>query len=163
MGHKDHKHKAPESVECAVITVSDTRDRARDDSGGKIKDKLLEEDHKVVGYKIVRDEIEEIIDAVSCIDADVFILNGGTGISERDVTPEALDRIIDDELLGFGELFRYLSYEEIGSAAMLSRAKAGYADESIYFALPGSTDAVELALDELILPELGHLLYEVSK
>lgn len=163
MGHKEHKHEAPESVRCAVITVSDTRDRERDESGGKIKDMLLEDNHKVVNYEIVRDEIEEIMKALDSIEAEVYILNGGTGISERDVTTEALDNIIENDLPGFGELFRYLSYKDIGSAAILSRAKAGYSDERIYFALPGSTAAVKLAMEELILPEIGHLVYEVNK
>ncbi|MBS3817620.1 MAG: molybdenum cofactor biosynthesis protein MoaB [Candidatus Thermoplasmatota archaeon] len=163
MSHEEHKKKAPESVRCAVITVSDTRDMERDESGKKIREMLMEEKHEVVGYELVRDEKDEIIEAVESIEADVFLLNGGTGISGRDVTPEALDFFVDKKIPGYGELFRYLSYEDIGSAAMLSRAEAGFSDEQIYFALPGSTAAVELAMEELILPELGHLVHEVHK
>ncbi|MFW6143939.1 MAG: MogA/MoaB family molybdenum cofactor biosynthesis protein [Candidatus Natronoplasma sp.] len=163
MGHEEHKNEAPDSVRCAVITVSDTRDRERDESGGRIKDMLLDDDHKVVGYEIVKDEIDDILEVLRSSDADVYLLNGGTGISTRDVTVEALDQEIEKEIPGFGELFRNLSYEEIGSAAMLSRAKAGFSNDKVYFALPGSTPAVELAMEELILPELGHLVYEVKK
>ncbi|MFW5898414.1 MAG: MogA/MoaB family molybdenum cofactor biosynthesis protein [Candidatus Saliniplasma sp.] len=163
MGVKEHKHEAPEEVRCAVVTVSDTRDRESDESGKLIKKMLKEEGHGIVSYSIVKDELSEIKNALCLKDPQVFILNGGTGISGRDVTPEAVRDIIDTEIHGFGELFRRLSYEEIGSAAMLSRALAGANDCQIVFALPGSKAAVELGMRELILPELGHLVYEANK
>ncbi len=163
MGHEEHKHKAPESVRCAVITVSDSRDVDTDGSGKMIREMLMEEEHEVVGYEIVKDEPDEIKETIDSIDAEVYILNGGTGISARDVTPDVLDEIIDKELRGFGEIFRRLSYQEIGSAAVLSRSMAGVKDDEVYFAVPGSTSAVELAMEELILPELGHMVYEVNK
>ncbi|MEF8873160.1 MAG: molybdenum cofactor biosynthesis protein B [Candidatus Thermoplasmatota archaeon] len=163
MGHKEHKHEAPESVSCAVITISDTRSIDTDESGKKIREMLMEEKHEVVGYEIAKDDPDEIRETIESIDAEVYILNGGTGISARDVTPDVLDDIIDKKLPGFGEAFRRSSYQEIGSAAILSRALAGVSGEEIYFALPGSTSAVELAMKELILPELGHMVYEVKK
>jgi len=163
MGVKEHKHKAPKEVRCAVITVSDTRDKESDGSGKLIREMLEENGHGVISYRLVKDEISEIKDALRLKDPQVFILNGGTGISKRDVTPEAVRDIIDREISGFGELFRSLSYVEIGSAAVLSRAIAGVNDGQIVFALPGSKSAVELGMKELILPELGHLVYEANK
>ncbi|MFW6375886.1 MAG: MogA/MoaB family molybdenum cofactor biosynthesis protein [Thermoplasmatota archaeon] len=163
MGHAEHKHNAPETVKCVVITVSDTRDVDKDTSGKLIKEKLSEMNHDIIGYEIVKDDKEEILQALGKYDAQVFIFNGGTGISERDVTPDCIKDVLDKELPGFGELFRSLSYEEIGSAAMLSRAVAGIYDEKVIFSIPGSTGAVKTAMEELILPELGHVVYEVNK
>ncbi|MFW6040218.1 MAG: MogA/MoaB family molybdenum cofactor biosynthesis protein [Thermoplasmatota archaeon] len=163
MGHKEHKRKAPEEVRCKIITVSDTRKKEDDTSGQLIRDLLEEEGHGIISYEIVEDDIKQIKDALSTKDAEVYILTGGTGISGRDVTPDAVEDVIDKELPGFGELFRHLSYEDVGSAALLSRAMAGVNDEQLVFALPGSTSAVELGMKRLILPELGHLVYEVKK
>ncbi|MFW5928724.1 MAG: MogA/MoaB family molybdenum cofactor biosynthesis protein [Thermoplasmatota archaeon] len=163
MGHEEHKHNAPETVKCVVITVSDTRDVDKDTSGKLIKEKLSEMNHDIIGYEIVKDDKEEILQALEKYDAQVFIFNGGTGISKRDVTPDCMKDVLDKELPGFGELFRSLSYEEIGPAAMLSRAVAGIYDEKIIFSIPGSTGAVKTAMEELILPELGHVVYEVNK
>lgn len=163
MGHAEHKHNAPETVKCVVITVSDTRDVDKDTSGKLIKEKLSEMNHDIIGYEIVKDDKEEILQALEKYDAQVFIFNGGTGISKRDVTPDCIKDVLDKELPGFGELFRSLSYEEIGSAAMLSRAVAGIYDEKVIFSIPGSTGAVKTAMEELILPELGHVVYEVNK
>ncbi|MFP4001821.1 MAG: molybdenum cofactor biosynthesis protein B [Thermoplasmata archaeon] len=163
MSHEEHKENAPEHVECAVITVSDTRDVDSDESGKMIREMLMEEKHEIVGYEIAKDDPDEIIDAIESIDAEVYILNGGTGISGRDGTPDILEEMIEKKLPGFGEAFRRMSYQEIGSAAILSRAIAGVLGQQIFFALPGSTSAVELAMEELILPELGHMVYEVNK
>lgn len=163
MGHEEHKHNAPEHVKCGVITVSDTRDVDTDESGKKIREMLMEEEHEIVGYEIVKDDLEEIKSVIESIDAEVYILNGGTGISNRDVTTDVLMEIIEKEIPGFGEAFRRLSFHEIGSASILSRALAGISKEEIYFALPGSTSAVELAMEKLILPEIGHMVYEVNK
>ncbi len=163
MGHKEHKYEASESVNCAVLTISDTRNIDTDESGKKIREMLMDEKHEVVGYEIAKDDPDEIRETIGSIDAEVYILNGGTGVSARDGTPDVLKDMIDKKLPGFGEAFRRLSYQEIGSAAILSRALAGVSGEEIYFALPGSTSAVELAMKELILPELGHMVYEVNK
>ncbi len=163
MGHEEHKHKSPDTVRCAVITVSDTRDMKTDESGKKICDMLKQEDHEVVGYEIVKDEPGELREVLEALEAEVYVLNGGTGISERDVTPDVLREKIEKELPGFGEAFRRLSYEEIGSASILSRAFAGVSEGKIYFTIPGSTAAVELAMEKLIIPELGHMVYEVNK
>jgi len=163
MGHKEHKNKAPDHVRCGVITVSDTRDVDSDESGKKIREMLMEEKHEIVGYEIVKDDPRGIKKVIESIDAEVYILNGGTGISDRDVTSDVIKEIIDKELPGFGEAFRRLSFQEIGSASILSRALAGISDGEIYFVLPGSTSGVILAMKELILPEIGHMVYEVNK
>lgn len=163
MGHEEHKRKAPKCVRCKVITVSDTRDEESDSSGRLIRDMLDKEGHEIVCSVIIKDDICSIKDELSTNEADVFILNGGTGISKRDVSPDAVRDIIDTELDGFGELFRSFSYDEIGSAAILSRAVAGINDRKLVFSLPGSKNAVKLAMEKLILPELGHLVYEVKK
>ena len=161
-----HEHKAEgRKARCFVITVSDTRDETTDRSGAAIKDALNAEGHQVSGYRIVRDEPDQIeavlTNAVADADNDVVIVNGGTGIAPRDGTYEIVSRMLDKRLDGFGELFRYLSYGDIGSAAMMSRAVAGTIGESIVFSLPGSTGAVQLALTKLILPEIGHMISQL--
>ncbi|MDL4842029.1 MogA/MoaB family molybdenum cofactor biosynthesis protein [Aquibacillus rhizosphaerae] len=150
------------------MTVSDTRTEATDKSGQLIKELLLESGHQVKSYQIVRDDISEINTAVThginenAIDA--VIINGGTGIAKRDVTIEAVRTLLDKELPGFGEIFRYLSYElDIGSAAIMSRALAGVARETALFSIPGSSGAVKLAMEKLILPEMGHIVMELRK
>jgi molybdenum cofactor biosynthesis protein B len=150
-----------------VITVSDTRTLA-DDSGGALVCELLEAaGHEVALREIVKDEREAIraalARALASADCAAVVLTGGTGISPRDVTPEAVEPLLERALPGFGELFRQLSFAEIGAAAMLSRALAGLARGKPVFALPGSRAAVRLALDRLILPELGHLAGEAGK
>ncbi|MGM0405236.1 MAG: MogA/MoaB family molybdenum cofactor biosynthesis protein [Thermoplasmatota archaeon] len=163
MGHKEHKRAAPDDIRCKVITVSDTRDKETDESGKLIRELLEEHNIGVCSYSIIPDEMNMIKEELGTKDADAYIINGGTGISSRDVTPDAVRDIVDKVLPGFGEMFRSLSYEEIGSAAYLSRAIAGVNDKQVVFALPGSKAAVELGMEKLILPELGHLVYEVNK
>ncbi|TLS39112.1 MogA/MoaB family molybdenum cofactor biosynthesis protein [Pseudalkalibacillus caeni] len=168
MSVSDHKEQAPDSVRCHVITVSDTRDEETDKSGNLIKRYLKEAGHAVSRYEIVKDEQNEIQQAIeSGIDnreVDVILLNGGTGISKRDVTYEVVQRIIARELPGFGEIFRMLSYtEDIGSAAILSRAIAGTVEETALFSMPGSSGAVKLAMEKLIIPEMGHIIRELVK
>ncbi len=163
MGTEKHKHAAPKNVKCAVITVSDTRTIQDDISGKLIVDLLETAGHKIVHRSIVKDERELIEKELYSTDADVCLFNGGTGISSRDVTADLLTDSMERKLPGFGELFRYLSYREIGSAALMSRACAGVMDSKIVFALPGSPNAVRLALEKLIIPELGHLIYEVNR
>jgi molybdopterin adenylyltransferase len=157
--HAHHKHDAG-PVGCAVITVSDTRTVDSDGSGRRIHELLQAQGHSVAHYQIVKDEPEQIIAALRAMPeaAGVVIINGGTGLARRDTTYEAVQRLLDKEITGFGELFRVLSYEQIGAAAMLSRATAGVAGRRVLFSIPGSTAAVELAMTKLILPQLGHVV-----
>ena len=152
---------------CAVITVSDTRNEETDKSGRRIKELLAEAGHQIAAYKIVADDPDElgaILDeCVGRDDVDVILSNGGTGIARRDQTIPVIERRLQTQLPGFGEIFRMLSYEQIGSGAMLSRAIAGISRGKLLFSMPGSTKAAELAMTKLILPELGHLLFELRK
>ncbi len=167
MSTHEHKRHAPRSVGCAVITVSDSRDEATDDSGRIIHEALKKEGHASLFYRVVADEADAIrgtIEEASRTEGvQAVLVNGGTGVSRRDVTHEVVAGMLDKRLAGFGELFRMLSYEEIGSAAMMSRAVAGTSGGVVIFAMPGSPAAVRLALDKLILPELGHLVFEMGK
>lgn len=167
MGHKEHKAQSPSIVSCAVVTVSDTRTPETDTSGALIRKLLADQGHRVAASHLVKDEpagLRKLLEAVAQNpDVQAVILNGGTGISKRDTTYEALLEMLDKRLDGFGELFRALSYDEIGSAAMLSRAVAGTYKGKVIFSLPGSQAAVRLAMEKLILPELGHLIYEANR
>lgn len=168
MSVTEHKKEAPHIVRCKVITISDTRTKDTDKSGKLMMDLLKEAGHEVVGYEIVKDEKEAIREAIlhGCeqTNIDVVLTNGGTGIAKRDVTIETVKEIIEKEIVGFGELFRMLSYtEDIGSAAILSRAIAGVANDTAIFSTPGSSGAVRLAMTKLILPELGHVVREIRK
>lgn len=164
---EEHREAAPDSIGCAVVTVSDTRNESTDRSGRIMIDSLEAAGHRVVLYRIVRDEPSEILDVLeSCrqqAEIEAILFNGGTGISSRDTTFDVLSREIEKELPGFGELFRMLSWDEIGPAAMLSRATAGVHAGRMIFSTPGSSNAVRLAMDRLIVPELGHLVFEVTK
>lgn len=163
---KEHKSHAPAQVATYVVTCSDSRSSAADESGRAIQDALRAAGHPLAGYRVVRDEPEEIREAVAeakAAGARALILNGGTGIGRRDSTVEVLERLFEKTVPGFGELFRSLSFQEIGSAAMMSRAVAGTYQGMMIFALPGSPDAVRLALDRLILPELGHTIRELTR
>jgi len=162
-GHKCHALK---SVRCAVLTISDSRTEETDDSGKLIKESLQENGHSLAGYRILKDELEEIKSTVAeLLDSDVqaIIVNGGTGISRRDVTIEAVSGLLDKTLDGFGDLFRMLSYEEIGSSAMMSRALAGAAKGKIIICMPGSVGAVALGMKKLVIPELGHMVWEANR
>lgn len=167
MSHADHRALAPSSVRCLVLTISDTRTLETDRSGGAIAGLLVEAGHSVVDRAIVKDDREAVRAALAAgldrSDAQVVISTGGTGIASRDNTFEAIGEVLEKRLDGFGELFRMLSYEEIGSAAMLSRALAGTARGKVLLALPGSEHAVRLAMTKLILPEIGHLVREVNR
>ncbi len=167
MSHAEHRAEAPASVRCFVLTISDTRTEATDTGGRAIADLLTAHGHHVTARRIVRDEPTEVAAAVgeqlSHPDLDVVITTGGTGITSRDSTFEAISSLLDKTLVGFGELFRMLSYQEIGAAAMLSRATAGLAKGKIAICLPGSEHAVRLAMTKLILPELGHMVREARK
>lgn len=155
-------------IRCFVATVSDTRTIETDKSGKLMKELLIEVGHKCIDHVIVKDEKQEIqqliLDVVTENTADAILLTGGTGISARDVTIEAVENIMEKKIDGFGELFRMLSYEEdIGSRAMLSRAIAGVVNGKVIFAVPGSTGAVKLAMNKLVLPELVHIYEELHK
>lgn len=163
MAVTEHKDKAHRTARCAVITASDTRTEETDTSGKKIKELLVAHNHSVVSYHLVKDEPAQIATAVHGLlaghEVDAIIINGGTGIAPRDTTFEAIQGLLEKEISGFGELFRMLSYQDIGSAAMMTRATAGVAKGKVVISLPGSTGAVELGMTKLILPELGHMLF----
>ena len=156
--HERHRSSAPSQVRCATVTVSDTKTEADDRSGALLRELLAGAGHLVVSSVIVRDEPRELVDTLEGLRdaAEVVIFSGGTGLTHRDSTPEALLPLIDKPLPGFGELFRMLSFEEIGSAAIMSRAFAGASRGLMVFALPGSPAGVRLAMTRIILPELGH-------
>ena len=166
-GVEAHRAAAPGSVHCAVLTVSDTRTPDTDTSGGLIREMLALTGHQIVAYEIVPDEPERIhavlTDWIARDDVQAILSNGVTGIAARDTTYDAIAGLLNKRIDGFGELFRMLSWQEIGAAAMLSRAVAGVAGGTLVVAMPGSTAAVRLALTKLIVPELGHLVYEISK
>ena len=157
--HAHHQHDAG-TVTCAVITISDTRSEADDTSGQRIRALLEEHGHRTEYYRIVKDEPDQIAAVIDGAPAavEVIVCNGGTGVARRDTTYEAIAQLLDKEISGFGELFRMLSYEQIGAAAMLSRAIAGVAGRRVIFSVPGSTKAVELAMTKLIIPQLGHVV-----
>lgn len=166
-----HQHiKLDRDIEVAILTVSDTRDY-NTDKGGQLIQTLLENENVNVKddyYKIVKDNQQDIHEQLStCLkqnDIDVIITTGGTGIAQRDVTIEVVRPLLDKEIEGFGEMFRYLSYtEDVGTRAILSRAIAGTHQDKLLFSLPGSTGAVKLAIDKLIKPELNHLVHELTK
>ena len=158
---------APLAARCAVVTLSDTRTAETDKSGRRIRDLLEADGHAVAHYQILPDEPERLgreLDALLVrADVDAVLTNGGTGVGRRDQTIRVVERRLDQPLPGFGELFRMLSWEQIGSGAMLSRAAGGIAGGKPVFAMPGSTAAVELAMAKLVLPELRHLLHELRK
>lgn len=164
---EQHRAQAPESVPFAVLTISDTRKPDDDRSGQLIKQQLTWRGHDLRDYAIVKDdasEIEAILQAwIGRDDIRAIVTNGGTGISRRDTTYEVVARMLEKELTGFGELFRMLSYPEIGAAAMLSRAIAGVVGRTAVFSLPGSSNAVKLGLEKLIAPELAHVVFEMTK
>ena len=167
MSQDEHKSHAPASVACFVLTVSDTR-TPETDTGGRLARELLDgAGHRVTGHAIVRDDPAQVAAAIRETLADgttrVVITTGGTGITSRDGTFEAVDRLLDKRLDGFGELFRVLSFEAIGSAAMMSRATAGTIGRNAVFVLPGSPDAVRLGMTRLILPELGHVVQQLNR
>jgi molybdopterin adenylyltransferase len=152
-------------VRCFVVTISDTRTEATDTSGDTIVEALRSAGHEVAGRRIVRDEPDVVREVVvsATPEVEVVITTGGTGITSRDSTYEAITSVLDKRLDGFGELFRMLSYEEIGSAAMLSRAVAGTIGRTAVFSLPGSQHAVKLAMEKLIVPEIGHVVRELRR
>jgi len=167
MSHLDHKATSPASVRCFVLTISDTRTPATDTSGLAIAELLEAGGHEVSGRSIVKDDPDAIRSTIlKQLDdptSQVIITTGGTGITSRDSTYEVVCNLLEKRLEGFGELFRMLSYQEIGPSAMLTRACAGTAQGKIIVSLPGSQNAVRLGMTKLLLPELGHLVRELSR
>jgi molybdenum cofactor biosynthesis protein B len=164
---KEHKANAPASVGCFVLTISDSKTPETDTSGALIRELVTAAGHRVTGHAIVKDEPEQVAAVIrsgcAAPSVEAFILTGGTGITSRDSTYEAIEALLDKRLSGFGELFRMLSYEEVGAAAMLSRAQGGVVQGRVLISLPGSPNACRLALEKLIIPELPHLLREVRR
>ena len=163
----EHKTRAPRTVRCAVITISDTRTEATDTGGRAIVDLLVAAQHTVVHRSIIRDDPDQVRKTIerqlANPDAQAVITTGGTGITSRDSTYEVVAALLHKRLDGFGELFRMLSYQDVGAAAMMSRACAGLVAGRIVIALPGSEAAVRLAMEKLVLPELGHMVEQAAR
>lgn len=164
----EHRSEAPEQVSCMIVTVSDTRTIDTDTSGQLIRDLLESNGYSIAKYTIVKDDYDGIRqllrEAASNPNVEAVLLTGGTGIAPRDTTYEAVRSLLNKEMSGFGEIFRYLSYtEDIGSAAILSRAIAGTVGNMAVFSMPGSTGAVKLAMERIVIPELRHVMREINK
>jgi molybdenum cofactor biosynthesis protein B len=168
-GYAEHKNLSADKdhLPFAVVTVSDSRDEETDKSGKIIKELLEGKGHRVARYRIVKDDTdavrEELEACLSSPDVCVVVTNGGTGVARRDGTYEVVTSFLEKTLSGFGEIFRMLSYEDIGAGAIMSRATAGIARGKVVFAIPGSSGAVRLAMEKLILEEAGHLYWEITK
>ena len=162
-----HRESAPERVRLAVLTISDTRTPENDTGGDTIVELMRGAGHEIVERRIVRDDAArirtELVNLLARPNVDAIITTGGTGISARDTTYEVVDRMLEKKLDGFGEIFRVLSYEEIGAAAILSRAVAGTVGTRLVACLPGSRNAVRLAVEKLLVPEISHVVFELRK
>ena len=162
-----HREASPERIRVAVLTISDTRTPETDTGGNIIVDSMRMAGHEVARREIVEDDaprIREVLEGfVADVGVDAIVTTGGTGISARDTTYEVVSRMIDKKLDGFGEIFRMLSYEEVGAAAILSRAVAGAVGSKFVACLPGSTNAVRLAMEKLLVPEIPHVVFELRK
>ena len=167
MSQAEHKAHAPSSVRCVVVTISDTRTEETDTSGRAIADLLTAAGHTVAGRAIVKDDADLVRGTIerhlASGEVQAIITTGGTGITSRDSTYEAVNGLLQKRLDGFGELFRMLSFEQIGPAAIMSRACAGLVAGRVVVSLPGSEGAVRLAMERLLLPELGHLVQQATK
>jgi len=167
MGYQEHKHTGPKSVSCAVITISDTRTEQDDESGKLIMQKLSESGHEVISYCMLKNEAASIKEKISELlkmeELQVIITTGGTGVSSRDVTVDTIYPLLEKKLDGFGELFRFLTYHDIGTGSIMSRAIAGVTKEKVIICLPGSSNATNLAIDKIILAEIGHLVREATR
>ena len=164
---ENHKAEAPSSIRCAVVTISDTRTFKTDTGGQGVVDRLIGAGHLVADRQIIPDESDRIRGILESLalrdDVDAVLMTGGTGISVRDQTLETVSGVLTKALPGYGELFRMLSYQQIGAAAMLSRATGGLIGRTVVLTMPGSPAAVQLAMEEIILPELGHLVREAKR
>ncbi len=167
MGYQEHKKQAPKSVNCSVVIISDTRTEQNDESGKFIIQALERNGHKVLSYCILKNDAESIRNKLNELldeeNLQVIITSGGTGISHLDITVEIISPTLEKRIEGFGELFRFLTYQEIGTASIMSRAMAGVAKGKAIICLPGSVDAVKLAMEKVILPEIGHMVREATR
>jgi molybdenum cofactor biosynthesis protein B len=168
MSSEEHREKAGKgAVTVAIVTVSDTRTPETDQNRFYIEGMLAEHGHVVAAYRLIKDEpdqVEAAMDELAALDGvQIVLFNGGTGISPRDTTYDVVSRKLEKALPGFGELFRMLSWQEVGAAAMLSRATAGVYRQTLFVSLPGSPNAVQVALEKLILPEINHLAWEIAR
>lgn len=168
MGAQEHREKAGHApVILAIVTVSDTRTPETDVNRHYLEARLSEAGHQVAAYRLIKDEpdqVEAVLDELATMpNVRLVLFNGGTGISPRDTTYDVISRKLEKPLPGFGEIFRMLSYQEVGAAAMLSRATAGVYQNTLIFSMPGSPNAVQVALEKLILPEINHLAWEVVR
>ena len=163
----NHRESAPDRVRVAILTISDTRTPETDTGGDTVDELMRGAGHEIVQRAIVRDEVSSIwtmlVDLLARSDVDAVITTGGTGISDRDTTYEVVDGMLEKKLDGFGEIFRMLSYEKIGAAAVLSRCVAGAVGTKFVASLPGSRNAVRLAVEKLLVPELAHVVFELRK
>ncbi|MBL7165133.1 MAG: MogA/MoaB family molybdenum cofactor biosynthesis protein [Dehalococcoidales bacterium] len=167
MGYHEHRHLAPRNINCAVVTISDSRTEAEDESGKLVRQRLSDNGHRVVAYSLLKNEPEairsKVMELVGQEDVQVIITSGGTGVSQRDVTVDTVEPMLEKKLDGFGELFRSLSYQEIGTGSIMSRATAGVIGGKVILCFPGSLGAATLVMDKVILPELGHLVREATR
>ncbi|MBI4284182.1 MAG: MogA/MoaB family molybdenum cofactor biosynthesis protein [Chloroflexi bacterium] len=167
MSYLEHKKAAPQSVNCAVLIISDSRTEADDESGKLLKQKLGEHGHRVMAYAILKNDADAVSKKIKELlgqdGLQVIITSGGTGAGRRDVTVETISPILEKKLDGFGELFRFLTYQELGTGSIMSRAIGGVAAGKVILCLPGSLGAVTLAIDKIILPEIGHLVREATR
>ena len=167
MGYHEHKHHDVKNVACAVITTSDSRTEKDDESGKFIKQRLTDNGHKVTDYTILKNDARAIREKIEKLlkrdDVQAIITGGGTGLSKRDVTVNTIAPMLEKQLDGFGELFRQLTYQEIGTGSIMSRAIAGAANGKVIICIPGSLGAATLAMDKIILPEIGHLVREATR
>jgi molybdenum cofactor biosynthesis protein B len=168
MGAQEHRQKAGHSaVTVAIVTVSDTRTPDTDQNRQYIEGRMAELGHQVAAYRLIKDEPDQVGAVIEELTAmpgiQLVLFNGGTGISPRDTTYDVVSRYLEKTLPGFGELFRMLSYQEVGAAAMFSRATAGVYRGTLIFSMPGSPNAVQVALEKLIIPEINHLAWEIAR
>ena len=167
MSYNEHKEKSPNSVTCSVLIISDSRTEENDESGRFLKDRLEKNGHRVLSYALLANDATAIKKQVETLlqqaELQVIITSGGTGASHRDVSVETITPLLEKKLDGFGELFRFLTYQEIGTTSVMSRAMAGVANGKIIISLPGSLGAVTLAMEKIILPEVGHMVREATR
>ena len=167
MSHLEHKRQAPQSVNCAILVISDSRTEKTDESGQLLQQKLSQNGHRVISFDLLKNDAaaikEKLNELLGNPDIQVIVASGGTGASHRDITIETVSPILEKKLDGFGELFRFLSYQEIGTAGIMSRALAGVARGKVVLCLPGSLGATRLALERIILPEIGHIVREATR
>lgn len=167
MGYQEHKHHVPVSVNCAVVIISGSRTEQTDESGKYIVSRLKECGNNVTAYSIIQNDASAILDTIDKVFKDgltqAIVTSGGTGASHMDITIETISPLLSKKMDGFGELFRNLTYQEIGTGSILSRAMAGIIEGKVIISLPGSLEAVKLAMENIIIPELSHLVREASR